>query len=123
MSILTKRLVTAMAAMASSFTFASSSSSTGIGAMAGQLQKQFSAIMSMVTGGATLLGSIIFIAGIMKIKAWKDNPQQNPLGTGATLCVVGLLLVYLPTFLGTAGGSIFADGTSAGIAGTTNLLA
>jgi len=126
MNILTKRLVTAIAAISSSVVFASAASagsSTGIGAMAGQLQKQFSAIMTMVTGGATLVGSIIFIVGIMKIKAWKDNPQQNPLGTGITLCVVGVLLVYLPSFLGMAGGSLFSSGTTAGISGTTDLLA
>jgi len=111
------RLCTLSLAMVASHAVAAS----GIGAMATQLQSQFAAIMLMVTGGATLFGSVIVILGIFKIKSWKDNPQQNPLGTGVTFVVVGLLLVYLPTFLSSGGASIFADGTSAGIAGTTNL--
>ena len=114
------RLLTLSLAFAASAAFAASGTS-GIGAMATQLQNQFSAIMLMVTGGATLVGSVLVILGIVKIKAWKDNPQQNPLGTGVTICVVGILLVYLPTFLSTGGASLFADGTSAGIAGVTSL--
>jgi hypothetical protein len=115
------RILTASLAMMASVAFATASTTSGIGAMATQLQNQFSAIMLMITGGATLGGYAIFILGIFKIKAWKDNPQQNPLATGAMLCVVGLLLVYLPSFLGSGGASLFSDGTSAGIAGATDL--
>jgi hypothetical protein len=118
MTAISRILAASLLAMTASVAFATAS---GIGAMANQLQSQFSAIMLMITGGATLVGYGIFIVGIMKIKAWKDNPQQNPLGTGAMLCVVGLLLVYLPTFLSQGGGSLFADGTSAGISGATDL--
>ncbi len=114
------RILTASVAMMASAAFAATTSS-GIGAMATQLQSQFSAIMTMITGGATLGGYGVFIVGIFKIKAWKDNPQQNPLGTGVMLCAVGLLLVYLPSFLQSGGGSLFADGSSAGIAGATDL--
>jgi hypothetical protein len=113
------RILAASLAMTASVAFAATAS--GIGTIATQLQSQFAAIMLMITGGATLGGYGIFILGIFKIKAWKDNPQQNPLGTGAMLCVVGLLLVYLPSFLSSGGGSLFADGTSTGIAGSTDL--
>lgn len=114
------RLLATSLMLAASVAFADSSTS-GIGAMATQLQNQFAAIMLMITGGATLAGYAIFILGIFKIKAWKDNPQQNPLGTGAMLCGVGLLLVYLPSFLSSGGASLFTDGSTAGIGGMTNL--
>ncbi len=114
------RILAASLAMTASLAFAASTTS-GIGSMATQLQLQFSAIMLMITGGATLFGYGFFIVGIFKIKSWKDNPQQNPLGTGVMLCVVGLLLVYLPSFLSTGGASLFAGGTSVGISGATDL--
>ncbi len=113
------RIITASVALMASVAFASSAS--GIGAMATQLQSQFAAIMLLMTSGATVLGLGIALGGIIKFKAWKENPQQNPLGTAVMMFFVGLLLTYLPTFISTGGASIFADGTSAGIAGVTDL--
>ncbi|MBM4222727.1 MAG: type IV secretion protein IcmD [Gammaproteobacteria bacterium] len=95
--------------------------SSGIGAMASQLQSQFAAITTMITGGAYLAGIAIFLSGLFKMKAWKDNPQSNPLSTAVTFMVTGILLVYLPNFLGTAGASLFASGSTAGIGGSTSL--
>jgi hypothetical protein len=112
------RLLTLSMALATSAAFASAS---GIGAMATQLQSQFSAIMLLITGGATLLGVGVFLAGLFKFKAWKENPQQNPLGTAVIFCVVGILLFNLPSFIATGGASLFVDGTSAGIGGVTDL--
>lgn len=111
--------VVSLGVFASTMVFASELS--GIGSVANQIQSQFSAMTFMLTSASYMIGLGFLVSGIFKLKANKDNPQQNPMSTAIMHLTTGALLVYLPNLVTTAGGSLFATGSSAGISGSTSL--
>lgn len=113
--------VVALGVLSSSMIFASQSELSGVGTVAAQVQSQFNAITLMLTAAAYLIGLGFLVSGIFKLKAHKDNPQQNPMGTAVMHLTTGALLVYLPNLVTTAGGTFFATGTTAGTTGSTSL--
>nr|WP_133129503.1 type IV secretion protein IcmD [Legionella yabuuchiae] len=90
---------------------------TSVGAMAKQISDSFSDIAKLITGTSYLAGLGFAIGAIMKFKQHKDNPTQIPIGTPiALVCIAGALL-FLPTLLKVAGGTMFGGGTVAGPTG------
>ena len=96
-----------------------SSAYADIGDMATSINSTFSAIASLIGGGAYLFGLLFVIGGLLKFKQHKDNPQQVQIGTCFTLLGIGILLIFLPTLVGQAGDTVFSSGGSTGGAGGT----
>jgi len=59
----------------------------------------------------------VMAGAIAKFKQHKDNPTQIPIGTPIALLFIGAALLFLPTILQIAGGTIFGDGGVPGIDG------
>jgi hypothetical protein len=98
-------------------------SSSGIGTMAKQVTAQYANIGLMVTGSAYIAGSAFIIGGILKLKAYKDNPQQTALGIPMTMLAAGGLLMYLPSLTQGIGGTFFSNASAIAYSGTTSLAA
>jgi hypothetical protein len=94
---------------------------SGIAAIATQVQSQFSAITFMITSASYLAGIFLIVASILKFKAHKDNPQQVAVGIPMTMFFVGAALVYLPSLVTTAGNTLFASSSTAGITGSSSI--
>ncbi|MDB6095915.1 MAG: type secretion protein IcmD [Francisellaceae bacterium] len=78
-------------------------------------------VSSQLNSLATLLGRISYAAGIalaivslMKFKAHKDNPQQEPIGKAVTYLAVAGGLLFLPTVMDVASRSLFGANGNAG---------
>lgn len=80
-------------------------------------------IAGNITGsmrGVSVLGeAIAFVAGffmglgaLFKFKAYRDNPQQTPLGTPITWLVIAILLIALPSVFGSGFTTIFGGNTA-----------
>lgn len=57
--------------------------------------------------GALVLGLFMMLIGILKFKAYKDNPQQTPLGTPVTLILIAVALIAIPSMFGSGLQTLF----------------
>ncbi|NBW57676.1 type IV secretion protein IcmD [bacterium] len=120
MKVKNKMLAIAAGLFMSNGAFAGASS--GISVVATQVQSQFGAIALLISSAAYIAGLGLIVAGILKLKAYKDNPQQTPLGVPMTMLGIGGLLVYLNGLVQAVGGTFFGTaGTTAGVTGTSGL--
>lgn len=92
-----------------------SAAATTVGGMASQITDSFTNLAKLITGGSYLAGLGFSIGAIMKFKQHKDNPTQIPIGTPIALVFIAAALLFLPTILSVAGGTMF--GTGAEVAG------
>ncbi len=90
-----------------------------IGDMAANITGSFSALAKLITAGSYLTGLGFSVGAIMKFKQHKDNPTQIPIGTPIALVFIAAALLFLPSILGVAGGTMFGSsgGTVAGATG------
>lgn len=85
---------------------------------------QANAVAKLLSVLAYVAGVGFAMAGILQLKAHKENPQQVPLSKPVVMIVVAACLLFLPTILQTAGSSIFGDSAkSAAAAGEGEDLA
>lgn len=63
-------------------------------------------IPGLISAIAYLLGTLLGVLGIMKIKDHVENPSQTPLKDGAIRLVVGGALFALPAILAAMAGSL-----------------
>jgi intracellular multiplication protein IcmD len=89
-----------------------------IGNMATQILKSFETLAKLITASSYLAGLGFSIGAIMKFKQHKDNPTQIPIGTPIALIFIAAALLFLPSILKVAGGTMFAGGKTAGPGGT-----
>lgn len=87
---------------------------TTLGKMASQITKSFSNIAKLISGGSYLAGLGFSIGAIMKFKQHKDNPTQIPIGTPIALVFIAAALLFLPSILDVAGGTMFGGGAKVG---------
>lgn len=59
---------------------------------------------------AFVIGLIIFFNGLMKIKAWSDNPQQNPILKPLIYAIVGVLLMGLTAYVTMVSETVVGEG-------------
>lgn len=85
---------------------------TDIGGVASTITSTFGNIAKLITGVSYIAGLGFAIAAILKFKAHRDNPQQNPVGTPIALLFVAAALLYLPSLFTVAGNTIFGTGKS-----------
>lgn len=87
---------------------------TGLAGIATNVTGSFEAIGKLMIAVSYLAGIAFTIAAIFKFKQHKDNPQQIPLGTPLALLVIGIILIFLPTFVAPAGETVFGDAKQIG---------
>lgn len=79
---------------------------------------QANAVAKLLSVLSYVAGVGFAMAGILQLKAHKENPQQIPLSKPVVMIVVAACLLFLPTILGTAGESLFGgEASSAADAG------
>ncbi len=90
-----------------------------VGDMASSITGSFGALAKLITAGSYLAGLGFSVGAIMKFKQHKDNPTQIPIGTPIALVFIAAALLFLPSILGVAGGTMFGSsgGTVAGASG------
>lgn len=93
---------------------------SGIGAVATQARKQLSAIAQLITAGSYVAGMGFAVGAVVKFKAHKDNPTQQPIGVPIALLFVGAALIYIPSVFSSTGASLFSSGTVGGISGISS---
>lgn len=93
---------------------------SGIGAVATQAKKQLSAIAQLITAGSYVAGMGFAVGAVVKFKAHKDNPTQQPIGVPIALLFVGAALIYIPSVFSSTGASLFSSGVVGGISGITS---
>lgn len=86
------------------------SGSQTLGTMAKSITESLAEVGKMITAGSYVGGLGFVIGALMKFKQHKDNPTQIPLGTPMTLLVMAVALLFLPTLLKFAAGTIFGSG-------------
>ena len=99
-----------------------SAAATTIGGVASQVLGSFEALAKLITASSYLGGLGFSIGAIMKFKQHKDNPTQIPIGTPIALVFIASALLFLPSILKVAGGTMFGSGAkSAGVGGTASI--
>lgn len=96
------------------FSAAASAAVTSLGSMASTIVSSFANLTKLVTAGSYLAGIGFAVGAIMKFKQHKDNPTQIPIGTPIALTFIAAALLFLPTILGVAGGTMFGQGAKTG---------
>lgn len=89
-------------------------SSEGLGDIAARVTDSFSKFGQLMIAVSYLAGITFSIASIFKFKQHKDNPTQIPLGTPIALLVIGIVLIFLPSFIAPAGKTFFGDQATPG---------
>lgn len=91
-----------------------------LGDMASTITGSFTNVSKLITAGSYVAGLGFAIGSIMKFKAHKDNPQQEPIGKPIGLLVIAAALLFLPSILGMTGSTMFGSGgaETAGPGGT-----
>jgi intracellular multiplication protein IcmD len=72
-------------------------------------------IIRLATAIAYIGGVCFSIIGLLKFKAYKDNPAQIPLGTPILLIAVSAGLLFLPTVFDIAKSAVFGEKAKPGI--------
>ena len=88
--------------------------------MAARVTDLFPTLMIVITGGAYLAGLGFTMAAMVKLKAVKDAPQQNPVTVPIAYLTVAILLVFMPDLLSPTSETLFgtgAEGYEAGASG------
>ena len=101
--------------------FAQDTAGSGtIGGIASQITESFQSIGKLMIAVAYLAGFGFVIAAIFKFKQHKDNPTQIPMGTPIAMLVIGIALIFLPSFIEPAQKTLFGEsgGTAGGFKGS-----
>ena len=80
----------------------------GIGGMAHQVTSNLANVAKLITAGAYVAGFGFVVAGIVKFKAHKDNPQQVHISLAIVLVFVGAALIFVPSVFSTTGKTMFS---------------
>ena len=86
---------------------------TSVGALASNIYGNFSRLTKLIIGGSYLAGIGFAVGAIMKFKAHKDQPTQITIGTPVALVFIAAALLFLPTILHIAGGTMFGGAGTA----------
>lgn len=89
-------------------------SSSTLGTMAANITKSFVDVTKLITAGSYVAGLGFAISAIMKFKQHKDNPTNVPIGTPIGLTFIAAALLFLPSILTIAGGTMFGSDASTG---------
>lgn len=88
-----------------------------LGKVAEKITGTFENVAKLITAGSYIAGLGFSIGAIMKFKQHKDNPTQITIGTPIALLFIAAALLFLPSILDVAGGTLFDDAKVAGAKG------
>jgi intracellular multiplication protein IcmD len=100
--------------LVSSFCFATTGSPVGLGHVAKNVSDSMENLALLIQGAAYVAGLGFALAGMLKFKAHKDNPQQVQLSTAIVLLAVGAGLVFIPSLLQSGGATLFGQDAERG---------
>lgn len=100
--------------------FAAEPVSGGIGTVAQNVTLNLPAVAGVIIAICYIAGLAFIVGGIVKLKAHKDTPTQVPISTGLVWCLLGALLLFLPTLISMVGKTLF--GSSGSIVSITGNL-
>ena len=86
---------------------------TSVGALASNVFNNFGRLTKLIVGGSYLAGIGFAVGAVMKFKAHKDQPTQITVGTPVALVFISAALLFLPTILHIAGGTMFGGSGAA----------
>ena len=94
---------------------ADSGSTNDLAGLANNVRSNLQAVITLAITGAYVAGIVLFISGLVKFKAHKDNPTQVPLSTPVVLIGISACLLFFPSLLDVAGSTVFGgDGGQQG---------
>jgi intracellular multiplication protein IcmD len=82
----------------------------GVGAIAKTVTTNLASVANLIGAAAYVSGIAFALTGLMKFKAHKDNPQQVPLSQPIVLIMIAAGLIFLPSMITAAGGTLFEGG-------------
>ena len=82
--------------------------------LASNITDSFENIGKLMVATSYLAGFGFVIAAIFKFKQHKDNPTQIPMGTPIAMLVIGVALIFFPSFISPAQKTIFKEEGKAG---------
>ena len=88
-----------------------SDSENNLFAMAYRVLNLFPALMSIVVGGAYIAGLGFALVAMTKLKAVKDNPQQNTPTLPLAYLAIAVLLIYIPELIAPSSETLFGSGS------------
>jgi len=105
-------LVTILAAGVADLVLAQGGGGGDISSMATKVKTEATSVATLMTIAAYVAGVGFALGGVLQFKAHKDNPQNTPLSKPVVMIVVAACLLFLPTVMTIAGGSLFESGQS-----------
>ena len=84
-------------------------SDTGIGSVATNITDNIEGFTFLLTSAAYIAGLGFFFGSVSKLKAYKDNPNQTPLGVPVIMIFIAASLFYLPSFISMVGYTLFQE--------------
>jgi intracellular multiplication protein IcmD len=91
---------------------------TGIGSVATNITANIEGFVFLLTSAAYIAGLGFFFGSVSKLKAYKDNPNQTPLGVPIVMIMIGASLFYLPSFINMVGYTLFTTPSTMSIFST-----
>lgn len=93
-----------------------SAQTNDFGTMAENIVQSTSSLPGMISGVSYLVGSLLAVLGVMKIKDHVEKPDNTPLKEGAIRLTAGGALFALPLVAEVMQGSVLGDDTGAMVA-------
>lgn len=86
-----------------------SDSGITLGGIAENITESLEDVDKLANAIAYIGGFFMALGALFKFKAYRENPQQTPLGTPITWLAIAVMLIFLPSVLST-GATTFWDG-------------
>lgn len=96
--------------------FAANAYSQTIGTVAANITKSVLNLTKLVSAGAYVGGTSMFLIAIFQFRQHKENPTQTPLSKPMMFLAIAGALLFLPTLITVTGATIFGQGAKMGSA-------
>ena len=88
------------------------SSGKTAGDIAGNITTSLKDVSGLAEAIAYVAGFFMGLGALFKFKAYRDNPQQTPLGTPITWLAISVFLIFLPELFGSGAQTIWGGEAS-----------
>ena len=78
-----------------------------LGSIAGNITTSLKDVSGLAEAIAYVAGFFMGLGALFKFKAYRDNPQQTPLGTPITWLGIAVFLIFLPELFGSGAQTIW----------------
>ena len=80
-----------------------------VGDIAGNITTSLKDVSGLAEAIAYVAGFFMGLGSLFKFKAYRDNPQQTPLGTPITWLGIAVFLIFLPELFGSGAQTIWGE--------------